>query len=218
MVAPGAPAPYMGFMTDNADARLDFPATARNRDAILDVLQPYLKDVRRVLEVASGSGQHVAHWAPNFPHITWQPSDLDALHRQSIAAWTGEMTNVMEPLALDATAPAWPVEPVDMVFCANMIHIAPWAACTGLFARTAEILNPDGLFCLYGPFTEDGRHNAESNVQFDASLKARDPDWGIRDLSVLKELGAGHGLHYESQVAMPANNFTVFFRRHVLTG
>lgn len=202
-------------MNATDDPRLSFPATARNRDAIADVLTPHLENAARVLEVASGSGQHIAHMAPLFPHVTWQPSDPDALHRASIAAWTAGMTNVLAPLALDATAAAWDVEACDMVFCANMIHIAPWAACLGLFARTAEALNPDGCFILYGPFMEDGRHNAESNARFDASLKARDPDWGIRDLSVLKGLAAGHGLAFEGRAAMPANNFTVFFRRRV---
>lgn len=205
-------------MSDTMDPRLDFPATARNREVITDVLAPRLEKASRVLEVASGSGQHMAHMAPLFPHVTWQPSDLDPLHRASISAWTSEMGNVLPPLALDATAAAWDVDACDLVFCANMIHIAPWAACLGLFARTAEVLDPDGCFALYGPFMEDGRHNAESNAQFDASLKARDPDWGIRDLNVIKDLAAGHGLAFESRVAMPANNFTVFFRRQVSTG
>ena len=205
-------------MGDTTDPRLDFPATARNREVITDVLAPRLEKAGRVLEVASGSGQHVAHMAPLYPRVTWQPSDLDPLHRASISACTSEMGNVLPPLALDATAAAWDVDACDLVFCANMIHIAPWAACLGLFARTAEVLGPDGCFALYGPFMEDGRHNAESNAQFDASLKARDPDWGIRDLNVIKDLAAGHGLAFESRVAMPANNFTVFFRRQVSTG
>ena len=202
----------MGNATD--DIRLHFPATERNRDAILDVLAPRLTNVTRALEVASGSGQHVAHWAPQFPHITWIPSDLDPSHCRSIAAWTANMKNVTAPLELDATATSWAkVGPVDMVFCANMIHIAPWGACLGLLARGAEVLTTGGSLILYGPFMEDGRHNAESNAQFDQSLRSRDPSWGIRDLNEVKSTAADHGFVFDIKTTMPANNLTVIFKR-----
>ena len=198
--------------------RLYFPATERNQDAILDVLAPWLANVKQALEVASGSGQHVAHWAPRFPHVTWIPSDLDPSHRRSIAAWTANMENVAAPLELDATAASWAeTGPVDLVFCANMIHIAPWEACLGLLARGAEVLAPGGALILYGPFTEDGRHNAESNAQFDASLRSRDPSWGIRDLNEVMAIAADHDLVFDTKTAMPANNFTVVFQRALST-
>ena len=199
--------------------RLYFPATERNRDAISDVLAPWLTNVKQALEVASGSGQHVAHWAPRFPHVNWIPSDLDPLHCRSIAAWTAGMKNVSTPIELDVTATSWAnIGTVDLVFCANMIHIAPWEACLGLLARGAEILVPGGALILYGPFMEDGRHNAESNAQFDESLRSRDPSWGIRDLNEVTAIAAGHDLVFDTKTAMPANNFTVVFQRQPLTG
>ena len=198
--------------------RLNFPATERNQDAILNALRPWLANVKQALEVASGSGQHVAHWAPRFPHVTWIPSDLDPAHRRSVAAWTANMENVAAPLELDATAASWGgIGPVDLVFCANMIHIAPWEACLGLFARSAEILAPGGALILYGPFMEDGRHNAKSNAQFDESLRSRDASWGIRDLSEVRAIAAGHNLVFDTKIAMPANNFTVIFQRPLST-
>ena len=206
-------------MSNAADEdRLYFPATERNRDAILDVLAPWLANVKQALEVASGSGQHVAHWAPRFPHVTWTPSDLDPSHRRSIATWTANMENVATPLELDATAASGAeIGPVDLVFCANMIHIAPWEACLGLLARAAEILAPGGTLILYGPFTEDGHHNAESNAQFDESLRSRDPSWGIRDLNEVMATAADHDLVFDTKTAMPANNFTVVFQRALST-
>ena len=201
------------------DDRLHFPATERNRNPILDVLTPRLASVNRALEVASGSGQHVAYWAPRSPHVTWIPSDLDPSHRRSIAAWTVNIENVAAPLELDATATSWAeIGPIDLVFCANMIHIAPWEACLGLLARSAEILVPNGTLILYGPFMEDGRHSAESNAQFDESLRSRDPSWGIRDLNEVTTIAASCGLVFQSKIAMPANNHTVIFQRQLSAG
>ena len=128
------------------------------------------------------------------------------------------MKNVTAPLELDATATSWAeVGPVDMVFCANMIHIAPWGACLGLLARGAEVLTTGGYLILYGPFMEDGRHNAESNVQFDESLRSRDPSWGIRDLNEVMAIAADHDLVFATKTAMPANNFSVVFQRALST-
>ena len=204
-------------MSNAADEdRLNFPATERNRDSILHVLTPWLANVKQALEVASGSGQHLAHLAPRFPHVNWIPSDLDPAHRRSVAAWTANMENVAAPLELDAMAVSWAeIGPVDLVFCANMIHIAPWEACLGLLARSAEILAPRGALILYGPFMEDGRHNAKSNAQFDESLRSRDPSWGIRDLNEVTAIAAGHNLAFDTKIAMPANNFTVIFQRQI---
>ena len=202
-------------MSDAAEEdRLYFPATDRNRDAILDVLTPWLANVKQALEVASGSGQHVAHWAPRFPHVNWIPSDLNPLHCRSIAAWTAGIENVSTPIKLDVTASSWKeLRTVDLVFCANMIHIAPWEACLGLLARSAEILTPGGTLVLYGPFMENGQHNAESNAQFDESLRSRDPSWGIRDLNEVKSTAADHGFVFDIKTTMPANNLTVIFKR-----
>jgi len=202
-------------MTQRPDKRLDFPATRRNQDAIHDVLAEPLTEVRTVLEIASGSGQHVTHLAARFPHITWQPSDLDPAHRESIAAWTADLDNVLAPLHVDAMAAEWDTGPVDAVFCINMIHIAPWPACLGLLAGCGRILKDGGLLYLYGPFKEDGQHNAESNAAFDESLRTRDPSWGVRDLNHVTAAAAEHGLRYESKARMPANNVSVFFRRHL---
>ena len=128
------------------------------------------------------------------------------------------MENVAAPLELDAMAASWGgIGPVDLVFCANMIHIAPWEACLGLFARSAEILAPGGALILYGPFMEDGRYNAKSNAQFDESLRSRDASWGIRDLSEVRAIAAGHNLVFDTKIAMPANNFTVIFQRPLST-
>ena len=199
--------------TDPKD-RLLFPATERNREFILEALKPRLKNAKKVLEVASGSGQHIAYLAPLFPHITWQPSDVDPLHRRSITAWTAQMHNVLSPINLDALASSWSnLEDIDLIFCANMIHIAPWEACLGLLDRATEVLKHNGCLALYGPFMENGYHNATSNAEFDKSLKARNPDWGIRDLSLITEIAKKNGLDFDYKQDMPANNFTVFFRR-----
>jgi len=197
----------------NPEDRLDAPAARRNRDPIRAVLADWLGSAERALEVASGTGQHVAHLAAHFPHIAWQPSDIDALHRRSIRAWTEDLGNVLEPLALDATADDWAVAPMDAVLCINMIHIAPWAACLGLLANAARTLADGGILYLYGPYMLDGRHTAESNARFDAGLRTRDQAWGIRDLADVQAAAAPHGLDFETTVAIPANNLSVIFRK-----
>jgi len=197
--------------------RLDFPATGRNRDAILEALSPFLGDGTRVLEIASGSGQHAAHFALRLPSVTWQPSDPDPAHRASITAWTGGIGNVLAPLDLDtvrhADEPPAELQGVDAILCCNMIHIAPWAAGLGLLALAGRIVAADGFLFLYGPFKRDGAHTSESNAQFDDSLQSRDPDWGVRDLDHVAEIAATHGLHLETVISMPANNLSVVFRR-----
>jgi hypothetical protein len=195
------------------DARLDFPATGRNAAPILDVLRGILPDTGHVMEIASGSGQHVAHFAKAFPSLTWQPTDLDLTHRQSIAAWTVDLPNVHAPIELDATANPWPISDLDVIMCANMIHIAPWAAGLGLLAGAGRTLADNGMLYLYGPYTIDGVHTAESNAQFDRSLKQRDPSWGVRDLGLVTETATKHGLELETTIEMPANNLSVVFRK-----
>lgn len=197
------------------DPRRHYPATARNRDAILAVLRPRLRPGDLLLEIASGSGEHAAWMAPRLEGVDWQPSDVEREALAGIDAHTGDSGGgrIRPALHLDACAPSWPIEQADAILCCNMIHIAPWQAAEGLLAGAGRILNPRGLLFLYGPFMRDGRHTAPSNETFDASLKARDPDWGVREMETVAAAAGRHGLALEETEAMPANNFTLIFRR-----
>jgi hypothetical protein len=191
------------------------PATARNRQPILDVLRPRLPDDGLVLEVASGSGEHVAHFAAALPHLTFQPSDPSASARASIDDWAeaSGLANIRPAVALDAEAPAWPIERAAAVLCSNMIHIAPWSAAVGLIAGAARVLPADGPLYLYGPYRRAGRHTAPSNDAFDRDLRERNPAWGVRDLETVTELAAAHGFEAPEVIDMPANNLSLVFRR-----
>lgn len=191
------------------------PAAVRNRDPILDVLRRVLPGRGTALEIASGSGQHVVHFAEHLPDVTWQPSDPDLLARESVAAWTREkgLDNVEPPLALNATDDPWPLPRADAVICINMIHIAPWAAAQGLLRGAGRVLPSAGVLVTYGPYKVGGAHTAESNARFDASLRARDPDWGVRDLEAVEAEAAPHGLSLVETVEMPVNNLTLVFRK-----
>lgn len=195
------------------DPRLDYPATGRNRDAILAVLGEILPAQGRVLEIASGSGQHVAHFAAALPHLHWHPSDRDSALFASITAWTEGLANVAAPVEIDVITGTWPREPVDAIFCANMIHIAPWEACLGLLDGAAELLGAGGSLVLYGPFQQGGVHTAPSNASFDVSLKSRDPRWGVRDRNVVEDEAKSRGFVLDRVFEMPANNLTLVFRR-----
>ena len=190
-------------------------AVARNRAPILAVLRRVLPVRGTVLEIASGTGEHAVHFAAALPHLMWQPSDVDAAARASIAVHraSARLPNLLAPLALDAAAVAWPVERVDAVVAINMIHIAPWRATEGLIAGAGRVLAGGGVLYLYGPYQESGRHTAPSNAVFDASLRARDPQWGVRDLGEVCALAAARGLDFAERIAMPANNLSVVFRR-----
>jgi hypothetical protein len=194
------------------------PATQRNRDPILAVLREVLPPratLLRVLEVASGSGEHALFFAEHLPQVAWQPSDADEDARASIDAYRAEhaLPNLAPALALDATSDAWPDVPADTIVCINMIHIAPFAACEGLFRGAARLLAPGAPLVLYGPFRFGGGFTAPSNAEFDASLRARDPRWGVRDLDEVTAVAEKHGFARERVVAMPANNHTIVFRR-----
>lgn len=177
-----------------------------------------------VLEIASGSGEHAVYLAPRLRErsgsgsLVWQPSDLDPDARASIAAWIAE-ANLVEciapPIALDARDSQWPVADgsIAMLVCINMIHIAPWASCEGLFARAARVLEPTGLVFLYGPFKRGGVHTAPSNEAFDRDLRARDPSWGVRDVDDVARLAGAHGFSMREIVEMPANNLSIVFVR-----
>jgi SAM-dependent methyltransferase len=190
-------------------------ATQRNRDPILSVLRRVLPPQGLVLEIASGTGEHAVHFAANLPGVTWQPSDQDADYLASIVAHraAAKLPNLLEPLVLDVTAPAWPAPRSDAVVCINMIHIAPWQATEGLISGAGRVLRPGGVLFLYGPYKQGGRHTAPSNEAFDLDLRARNPEWGVRDLDDVSALAARHGLDFVERVAMPANNLSVVFRR-----
>jgi hypothetical protein len=203
-------------MTESFDDARHAPATARNRDPILAVLRDVLPARGTVLEIASGTGEHAAYFAAAFPHLRWQPSDPDAEARQSIAAHAARtgLPNLLPPLILDASARLWPVTAADALVSINMIHIAPWHAAEGLMAGAERLLPAGAPLYLYGPFRERGRHTAPSNAAFDDNLKARNPEWGVRDLDAVAALAKGHGLALANRVAMPANNLSVIFRRN----
>lgn len=198
-----------------SDFRLSSPAVARNRDPILAILRDVLPDRGEVLEIASGTGEHVAYFAAQLPGLDWQPTDPSDDALTSITAWrdTGCWPNLLVPLRLDAEDDVWPVDHAAAIVCINMIHISPWEATQGLM-RGAERLLPSGApMVLYGPYHQAGVPLAPSNAAFDASLKARDPRWGLRDLETVLALARAHGLRCEEVTAMPANNLTVVLRR-----
>lgn len=195
--------------------RLEYPATARNRDAILAVLRSILPASGLVLEIASGSGEHVVHFARAFPDLTFQPSDPEDAALESIAAWTEDsgLTNIRAPVMLDATSAQWPVNAADAILCINMIHIAPWRASEGLFQGAARLLRAGAPLYLYGPYRRPDVVTAPSNEAFDGSLKARNPEWGLRDLEAVTALAHDHGFSGPAITEMPANNLSVVFRR-----
>ena len=198
-----------------ADPRRFAPATERNRDPIAEVLGGVLPARGRVLEVASGTGEHVVHFAARFPEIVWQPSDPDPGALASIAAWKAEagLANVLEPIRLDAAEP-WPAVEADAILCINMVHISPWAATEGLMRGAKAVLKPGAPLILYGPYRRAGVPTAPSNEAFDASLRARDPEWGLRTVEAVAAEALAQGLELERLVEMPANNLTLAFRKH----
>jgi hypothetical protein len=191
------------------------PAAVRNRQPILDVLRPRLPAKGLALEVASGSGEHVVHFAAALPGLDFQPSDPDAEARASIDDWvrTLGLANVRPALPLDATSQSWPVETADAVLCSNMIHIAPWEAAVGLVAGAARTLPAGGLLFLYGPYRRGGRHIAASNEAFDRDLRRLDPAWGVRDLEAVAALAEAHGFGSPEVLEMPANNLGLVLMR-----
>ena len=197
------------------DHRQQAPAAARNRDPILAVLRGVLPEAGTVLEIASGSGEHVLHFARALPGLVFQPSDPNPEARRSIAAWAAEsgLANLRPPLALDAAAPSWPLTAADAVLCINMIHISPWAATEGLMRGAASILPPGGPLYLYGPYRRAGVATAPSNEAFDRDLRGRDPAWGLRALENVAILAATAGFSAPAVTEMPANNLSVVFRR-----
>ena len=191
------------------------PAAERNREPIAAVLTEELPTAGLVLEVASGTGEHAAHFARTFAALSWQPSDADADSRASIAAWRKEepLANLLPPIELDASAPPWAVTRADAVLCINMVHISPLAATEGLVAGAAAELSAGGPLILYGPYLEAGVDTVPSNLAFDASLRSRNPAWGLRSVAWLDDLAAGRGFRRTRRVAMPANNLMLVYRK-----
>ncbi|TWF54903.1 DUF938 domain-containing protein [Neorhizobium alkalisoli] len=187
------------------------PAVERNRDVIASVLSDILPKQGLVLELASGSGEHAVHFAKRFPQLQWQPSDADPHALASIEAWREHegLSNIRKPIAIDASAPAWPIDRADAVLCINMIHISPWSATEGLIEGARRLLTPGQPLCLYGPFLQAGVETASSNLAFDQSLKARNPEWGLRAVEDVIALAHRHGFGHEKIVSMPANNLFV---------
>jgi SAM-dependent methyltransferase len=199
---------------------LSSPPALRNRGPILEVLRRYLPARGAILEIASGSGEHVTHFAAALPSLVFQPSDLDAAARASIAERAREcgLTNVRAPLALDATAERWQLPPdiaasLAAIYCFNMIHIAPWRAALGLLRNAALALPSGGLLYLYGPYRRGGFHTAPSNEAFDRDLRARNADWGVRDVEDVIAEAAAQQFAFVEIVEMPANNLSVVLRR-----
>jgi len=191
------------------------PAAERNKHPILAVLQRVLPERGLVLEIASGTGQHIAHFAKALPALEWQPSDPDHEMHVSIARWIAHhrLANVRPPIALDAGVHPWPIDHADAVLCINMIHVAPWQATAHLMAGAGRVLPAGGILFLYGPYRRFGQHTAPSNAAFDAQLRAVDPRWGLRDLEAVVDIAGEHGLGGPEIVAMPANNQAVVFRK-----
>jgi len=191
------------------------PSAERNKQAILDVLLKELPANGRVLEIASGTGQHVVHFAAGFPGVEWQPTEPGADDRATIVARVADagLSNVRSPVELDVFADPWPIEgPYDAILCINMIHIAPWAATPKLMAGAARHLTPGGKLVLYGPFLENGTA-VQSNLDFDGWLKRRDPQSGLRELAQVILAARAAALDRPRVFPMPANNLTVVFTR-----
>ena len=206
------------------DGGLDAPAFHRNHQPIWAVLEKFLRGrYGDVLEAGSGTGQHVVHFARLSPDITWWPSDLSDAHLKSIAAWrkAAGLPNIRAPQRIDLSDPAWRVAAVDgsspgkllAIFCANVIHIAPWRVAEGLISGAARQLRDDGRLFLYGPFKREGRHTAVSNAVFDTSLRSQDPEWGVRDAGDVEKLAQGAGFELAGTFEMPANNLILMFKR-----
>jgi len=189
------------------------PATARNREAIREVLARVLPDQGFVLELASGTGEHSIFFARHFPGLVWQPSDIDDGALASIMAWRDQvdLPNLRDPMRIDVMQEGWGLDYADVVMCINMIHISPWVATLGMFAGAKRL--GARVLVLYGPYQFDGEFRAPSNADFDRSLRERNPEWGVRDVRDLETAAREHGFALDEIIAMPANNHCLIFRR-----
>jgi len=193
-----------------------WPAAERNEQPILDQLVPVTRGRSGVfLEISAATGQHAAHFAPALPAFRYQPSDVDPEHLATLArrVESMEMGNLLPPIRIDVTDDLWPISHAHVIYNANMIHIAPWEATLGLMKGAGRLLPTGGLLVTYGPYRIDGRHTSESNERFDASLRGRDPRWGVRDLSEVARVAEPHGLVPRAPISMPANNLLIVWDR-----
>jgi SAM-dependent methyltransferase len=195
--------------------KVTWPAPERNKTPILEVLQGAFPKQGLVLELASGTGQHVVHFAQQLPDLSFQPTDPSEANRASIDAWRSELQlpNVLPALSLDVCSDPWPVQALDAMFCANLLHISAWACTLGLLSGASRHLRQGGVLVIYGPFRLGGEHTSESNRAFDADLKARDASWGVRDAEAVIDCARERGLSFTRRVAMPANNQCLIFTR-----
>ena len=214
------PSPYLVTVSDDnhGDRKHLSPSATRNTDAILTALKPLLPVSGLVLEIASGTGQHCAAFARQFPGLTFQPSDPDPAARASIDAWCNEAStgNIHPVLDLNVASQDWSATvqgPVTAIIAINLLHISPWVAATGLFAGAARLLGPDGMVVCYGAYKRGGRHTAPSNAEFDASLTHRNPDWGVRDVNDVTDVARLNGLDLAQSIDMPSNNLLLVWRR-----
>ena len=198
-----------------ADGRIVSPSAERNKGPIAEILMRVLPAQGEVLEVSSGTGQHVLHFAQAMPHIRWRPTERDADALKSIASWLGQTPapNVNAPLRLDVYDAIWPVHDMAAVVCINMIHIAPPSAAEALLRGAGDVIAPGGILFLYGPYRRQGRHTSPSNKAFDERLKATNPGWGVRNLEDVVHLASAVGLELEQTHDMPANNLALVFRK-----
>lgn len=197
--------------------RRSAPAALRNRMPIAHVLREWLPNHGLVLEIASGTGEHAVHFAKAFPELEWQPSDIDPGALESIRAWEASagLPNLSPALQIDAARPPWPIEHADAVLSINMVHISPWKAALGLLDGSARLLEPGAALILYGPWASDAFPTVPSNLAFDADLRRRNPDWGLRKVEHFAAEAASRGFDLAEQRAMPANNLMLLFCRHV---
>jgi hypothetical protein len=211
----GGPQPFV-FDPAEGEARRSAPHVARNAEPIAQVLRGVLPQRGLVLEIASGTGEHVVHFARGFPALEWQPSDPDPLALRSIAAWREEagLANLRPPVQLDAAADVWPAHEADALLCINMVHISPWSATKGLMRGAGTLLAAGAPLILYGAYRRAGVATAPTNEAFDLSLKARNPEWGLRDLEAVVAEAEANGLRLEAVHEMPANNLMVILRKH----
>ena len=212
MVRPCVRCEDLGVLSSD---RLFSPSAERNKGPISEVLSQVLPERGVVLEVGSGTGQHVVQFARAMPNLIWQPSERDTDCLRSIRAWLSveALSNVRPPLHLDVHALPWPVESAAALVCINMLHIAPWSAAEALFSGGKSSLSGGGLLCLYGPFKRDGRHTAPSNKDFDALLRRQDPEWGVRDIADVSGLADLAGFDLLQTHEMPSNNLTIVFQK-----
>ncbi|KAL0108134.1 hypothetical protein PUN28_015023 [Cardiocondyla obscurior] len=207
-----------------AAKKLVYPAADRNKDPILSVLKRYIQrgNNQTFLEISSGSGQHVSHFAPHFPHVTFYPSEYEPRLLDSVAAYANEYSNIKSPLRIDITTNfrlwgngIFKPNSLEYMYNANMMHISPYQCTIGLFNNAGQLLKPNGLLITYGPYAFDGQISPQSNINFNESLKLQDPSWGLRDVTDLNKLAEENGIKLIEIVDMPANNKTIIWKKYI---